>query len=527
MLHFLSIIFRLIKGEILMRKMKKVILFLLLFVASALVRTVNVKAAEAFLRLGGSDRYETSVKISQQYWSTSPYVVLASGDDFPDALCATPLAKKYNAPILLTSSSSLSTAVLGEIQRLNPQHIYIVGGTGAVSAGIQNKLNGMGIECIRLAGNDRYETSVAIAKQIGSASSAAVASGENFPDAISIAPFAASKGMPIILSSRDSLPGTAKSYIQTAGFQKTYIVGGYGVISQNVQAQLQNATRLYGTDRYSTNMAVIKAFAAGSNFSTIYTAYGENYPDALAGSAAAVNTSSPVFLVTKSIPQAVKDYVSSIKSNISQVVMLGGVGAIPSTYVRALLSESAIRVALDAGHGGYDSGAVGYSGNTYEKDDNLAVALKAGSILQKAGIDVIYTRTSDTVSWPSDVVQDLQARCDIADQNDADYFVAIHCDSYTPNPSANGTSTYYYGPSSDGQVFAQTVQDAFIKEVGSYDRGIKSANYYVLKNTNMPAILIELGFISNPDEEKRLASPDYQQKYAQGLADGILQYVEK
>lgn len=510
-----------------MQKMKKVMLCLMLFTAAFMMKTMKVQAAETFLRLGGDTRYETSVKISQQYWSSSSSVVLASGESFPDALCATPLAKKYDAPILLTSSSSLSDSVLAEIQRLKPLYVYIVGGTGAVSSSIETQLRSYGIDCIRLSGSNRYETSVAVAKQMGSSTSAAVTSGDNFPDAISIAPFAARNGMPIILSSADSLIGSTADYIQSAGFKKTYIIGGYAAISKAVEDKLPNVTRLYGDDRYSTNMAVIKAFAADSNFGTIYTASGYNYPDALAGSAAAVKTASPVFLVSMNIPQSIKDYVTTLKSGINQVVMLGGTGATPSSYVRSLLSEAPVKVVIDAGHGGYDVGAVGYSGKTYEKDVNLAVALDAGSILEKEGIDVIYTRTTDNVSWPSDVTKDLQARVDIANNNDADYFVAIHCDSFTPNPSAVGTSTYYYGPSDSSQAFAQTVQSAFIKTVGSIDRGIKSANYYVIKNSNMPAILIELGFISSPDEEKLLASPDYQQKCAQGLASGILQYVEK
>lgn len=511
-----------------MPRMKKLILCLFLFFVAVLIKPMEVSAAETFLRLGGQDRYDTSVRISEQYWSKSLYVVLASGDDFPDALCATPLAKKCDAPILLTSKNSISDGTINEIKRLKPELIYIVGGTGAISDDIQSELQGMGINCIRLGGKNRYETSVAVAKEVGTSSNIVVASGENFPDALSIAPYAASKGMPIILSSNSSLDATAKTYIANGKVGKTYVIGGYSVISKDVESQLPGAVRLYGDTRYSTNIAVIKEFNKESNFSTIFTAAGTNYPDALAGSAAAaINATSPVFLVDKSTPQEIKDYVSTVKPNMNEVVMLGGMGAMPSSYVRGLLSEPAMRVVLDAGHGGYDSGAVGYSGTTYEKNDTIAVALKAGSILQQNGVDVVYTRTDDNVSWPSNEKQDLQARCDIAAKAEADYFVAIHCDSFQPNPAANGTSTFYYGSNSTGQALAQTVQNAFIKAVGSYDRDIKTANYYVLKYNSMPAILIEIGFISNANEEKLLASPDYQQKCAQGIANGILEFVEK
>lgn len=158
-----------------------------------------------YSRLGGTDRIETSVKISQQGWSTSGVVVLATAANFPDALAAAPLAKQYAAPILLTDPNQLSPATAEEIKPLNPSVIAIIGGTGAISQGIEDGLKAQGIECVRIAGKDRYETSLEIAKYLDAPKDVFVVSGSNFPDALSVASYAAANDDPIILSPQDGL----------------------------------------------------------------------------------------------------------------------------------------------------------------------------------------------------------------------------------------------------------------------------------------------------------------------------------
>lgn len=187
-------------------------------------------------------------------------------------------------------------------------------------------------------------------------------------------------------------------------------------------------------------------------------------------------------------------------------------------------------VTIDAGHGGNDPGAIGYSG-TKEADITLQIALKTGKILEAKGVNVVYTRTDNNVSWPTggdgDVVKDLQTRCDISNTANANYFVAIHCNAAVPE--AQGTETYYYADSVAGQVLAQNVQNSLINSIGSTDRGIKDAHWYVIMpdHINAPSILTEIGFITNPDEEARLKSDSYQQLVAQGIANGILKSLGK
>ncbi|WP_422448189.1 N-acetylmuramoyl-L-alanine amidase [Thermoanaerobacterium sp. DL9XJH110] len=171
-----------------------------------------------------------------------------------------------------------------------------------------------------------------------------------------------------------------------------------------------------------------------------------------------------------------------------------------------------MRIVIDPGHGGSDPGAVGPNG-LKEAHVNLAVALKVAEKLRKAGVEVKLTRTSD-------VFIDLQPRCDIANSFGADYFVSIHCNS-AGTPKARGTETYCYKLGGKGEVLAKVIQAELIAATGRVNRGIKTANYYVLRRTNMPAVLTELAFISNPEEERLLSNPEFQEKFAIAIARGI------
>lgn len=212
-----------------------------------------------------------------------------------------------------------------------------------------------------------------------------------------------------------------------------------------------------------------------------------------------------------------KGVQSSTGKNLSKPVRM------KFTTVSENKGESPITITIDAGHGGYDSGAVGPTG-VLEKNITLPIALKVGEILSKKGMNVVYTRTSDKVVWPSDVGADLQKRSDISDKANADYFVSIHANSVDV-PSVNGLETYYFQGSLKGEKLAKSVEQELVKITGLKDRGVKTGDLYVLKNTNAVAILTEIGFISNPEQEKILNTPEYQNKYAEAIATGILKYL--
>lgn len=182
-------------------------------------------------------------------------------------------------------------------------------------------------------------------------------------------------------------------------------------------------------------------------------------------------------------------------------------------------------VVIDAGHGGYDSGAVGKKG-TKEKDITLKVALQVGQILEKKGVKVIYTRTSDNITWAKNEKQDLKYRSDLSDKAKADLYISIHINSSIIK-SVKGIETYYAPGSAKAKALASEIQRKMVESLKFKNRGIKSERFYVLRNTNAPAVLVELGFISNASEEEILKSSKYQSTYAEGIAGGILSYLKR
>ncbi len=184
------------------------------------------------------------------------------------------------------------------------------------------------------------------------------------------------------------------------------------------------------------------------------------------------------------------------------------------------------KITLDAGHGGSDPGAIGASG-TREKDVTLKITKKVQELLKKKGAKVSMTRTTDKDVYGPNAsdVQELQARVDVAEDNDADAFVSIHINSST-NKNVGGFSSYYYPKTNNDARLAQAVQDRLVKNFGLDDLGIRKANFYVNKRCSMPSTLLELAFISNPKEEKLMKSNWYINKLAKSIADGIEDYFD-
>ncbi len=183
------------------------------------------------------------------------------------------------------------------------------------------------------------------------------------------------------------------------------------------------------------------------------------------------------------------------------------------------------RIVIDPGHGGSDSGAHGPNG-LLEKDATLAISKNVVDILRSSGAIVTMTRDTDVdVYGPLASDRDeLQARVDVANADSRnEIFVSIHCDAFT-SPSAHGTSTFYYEPSFRGQLLAECIHDEIVEATGLASRGAKTARFYVLRNSDMPATLIETAFISNYQEEALLGDADFQHKIAVAICKGINQY---
>lgn len=184
-------------------------------------------------------------------------------------------------------------------------------------------------------------------------------------------------------------------------------------------------------------------------------------------------------------------------------------------------------IAIDPGHGGSDPGAIGPS-RYQEKTATLAVAKNVQDLLEKAGARVIMTHDDDRDVFGPDAsdVEELKARSTVGNSRKADIFVSIHADSFS-NPAAGGTTTYYYQKTLYDAMLADSLQTSLIDAGGLQDRGSRTANFYVIKRTLMPAALVELAFISNPDEEKLLSSPEFQRKMALGIVRGLEQFFDQ
>lgn len=182
-------------------------------------------------------------------------------------------------------------------------------------------------------------------------------------------------------------------------------------------------------------------------------------------------------------------------------------------------------IVLDPGHGGSDPGAIGPSG-LQEKQVTLPIAEYLKSILEAKGAKVFLTRTTDVdVYGPhASGVDELQARVNIANGNQADAFISIHINSFS-NPHVGGIATYYFDGSDQSKRLASSVQGQIAEHSGfDGDRGIQPGNLYVLRHSLMPSILVELGFISNPKEEGHLRESSTQKDFANELAKGLELY---
>ena len=180
-------------------------------------------------------------------------------------------------------------------------------------------------------------------------------------------------------------------------------------------------------------------------------------------------------------------------------------------------------ICIDPGHGGTDVGAIGKI--SQEKNITLAISKKIADLLNDAGAKVIMTRTTDVdVYAPYDAAaEELQARCNIANAAKADAFVSVHIDSFS-SADARGVTAYYNSKTPHDYSLAKYIHNQNMQATEFPDRGTRTANFYVLLHTNMPAVLLELGFISNPTEERALNSEKQQQNFAESIVKGLADY---
>ena len=290
-------------------------------------------------RISGRNRISTAIEVSKKYYEKANTVIIARSDEYPDSLTASPLAKKLNAPILLTSKNELEEPVKAEIKRLKTTNIIIVGGVNSISTKVEKELRQYDKDIERIAGHSRYETSAAIAERLLKLSkkqTAIIASGENFADALTAGAYAAKQEYPILLVQKTTVD-TQITKVLNKYINKTIIAGGVNSVSEKVKKDLpKNTERIAGRSRYDTAAQIAKKLFKSEK---AFVASGEVFADALVVSPVAGRLSSPILLVNrKESPETIKEYV---KEKITEITVIGGKKFVPSSIVTDL--ETAIK----------------------------------------------------------------------------------------------------------------------------------------------------------------------------------------
>ncbi len=291
-------------------------------------------------RIFGSTRYETAFAVSSKGWDKAQTVIIASGEDFADALAATSLSAVVDAPILLAGRADNET-ILKEINRLGAGKAYILGGEKAVSKDVETMLTGADVTVTRLSGSDRYATATAIASELNKlgirSETAFIVSGESFADALSAGFASAQKSAPILYTENGRLNSSTAAYITDSGISTAIIIGGEAAVSSQTAQQLGRIAdyiRISGADRYLTSIAVAREYFTDSSNTKIAIATGKNFPDALTGGAYAVRFGSPTLLVGDSVSDELLNYIN--EHGIKSIVIFGGEGAVSNEVVQTL-----------------------------------------------------------------------------------------------------------------------------------------------------------------------------------------------
>jgi putative cell wall-binding protein len=257
-------------------------------------------------------------------------VVLARADNYPDALVGTALAAAKNAPLLFVQGGSLTPETQAGIVRVLPAHgtVYLLGGTAAIPDSVATTLTSLGFTVTRYAGTDRYDTALKVAAALGSPSTVFLATGINFPDALSAGPAAASAHGVVLLTDGSTLPADVKAYL-TAHPGTVYAVGGPAVAADPA------ATPLQGADRYATAVAVATAIFSAPT--SVGLASGVTFPDALSGGAYQAHAGGPILLTAPTtLPAATGSYLTGAKATIAATSVFGGDTALSASVENAI-----------------------------------------------------------------------------------------------------------------------------------------------------------------------------------------------
>ena len=334
---------------------------------STLAKTTDIKASAAgsgsisTVRFAGKDRAETATLIANVnkggMYKTTSTVVIATGFDFHDALAAVPLARAYNAPLLLADRDNLSQKTINEIKRLKTKNVIVVASTNAKDqngkdAAIRSKVYKQlkGYNITKLVGSSYYETAKKVAQQLQKKKNKApnyvfFTTNKNYADALSVSPVASILKAPIFyVAPKGKLNANTTYYLNSVkkSISKVFIIGGVNAVSKDVVAKIKavlpgkTVQRFDGADRYATCVRINNAFKSTLKGKAMCVAKGYNFPDALAGGVFAAKIKAPLFLADKldknaTLNNVQKNYLKSRKP--SKLYVFGGQTAVPSQLI--------------------------------------------------------------------------------------------------------------------------------------------------------------------------------------------------
>lgn len=480
------------------------------------------KTAAPTKTLSGATRFETAIGISKEGWPNgSNKVIIVNAEAVIDGVIATPLATTYDAPILITNSSSMPDSIKSELKRLNPRDVIIVGDQKSVSKNVENQIKSTtNSSILRLNGGNRYDTSLLIAKEIdkyhdvNKVYMANAYAGE--VDALTIAAKAGQDKQPIILTDKNSIPSGIYSWLKSENLDTAYFIGGEDSIAVDIIHKMADITpkhvndpensiyknRISGKDRHETNAKVIERFYPDSSLDAMLVAESNVLVDAITAGPLGASLNSPILITPTTYVSA---YHETNLKNKSAGVVYKVSGKLRSTVMNSIASSLSKHTAgnktvvLDAGHGGVDPGAgSNLNGGAREKDYALDTTLAATEYLRSQGVNVVLTRDTDKTLT-------LGQRSAISNAINTNLFASVHYNA--SNGSGNGVEVYYNHRDASGgpsKTAAKNVLNRILEKFSLKNRGIKTrlnssgTDYlYVLRNTNAPAILIECAFIDN------------------------------
>lgn len=295
-------------------------------------------------RFEGDDRYATANLVATSTFDAASVAVLTTGSEFADALSASFLAGASAAPVLLTDRHRLPDGVLDTLAALGVDGVLVVGGEAAVSSAVINELQAAGYITDRIAGTDRYATAHDVAVRIPRSAigefmagkAAFVVTGTGYADALSVGPLSAGHGMPVLLTTRDSLHPFAENALLDLGIEQVLLVGGHGVVGEAVAGRIDSlgidVRRVAGDNRQETSRLLAELAVAELQFPAerVLLTRGDGFADALAAAGRGGSLAAPLLLTDSptSLGAPARTFLAAHAGSVAVVEALGGAGAV-------------------------------------------------------------------------------------------------------------------------------------------------------------------------------------------------------